>query len=78
MFREARRCSVEEALPPPDVTERARAQSPAAKRLPPEVVRTELEGMLLGRGVHLALQWMHDTGLLGIWLFWGVVRSGRL
>jgi poly(A) polymerase len=68
MFREARRCSVEEAVPPPDVTARAREQSAAAKRLPAAVVRAELEGLLLGRGVHLALQWLHDTGLLGIWL----------
>ena len=24
--------------------------------------------MLCGRGVHLALQWMHECGLLGVWL----------
>jgi poly(A) polymerase len=50
------------------VTLAARAQSKATRALAPEVVRGELEGMLLGRGVHLALQWLHDTGLLEIWL----------
>ena len=24
--------------------------------------------MLLGRGVHVALQWLHDCGLLAVWL----------
>jgi len=33
-----------------------------------EVVRNELEQMLLGRGVHLALQWLHECGLLAVWL----------
>jgi poly(A) polymerase len=68
MLREAKRCSQDEALPPEEVTAAARAQSQLAKTLPIDVVRRELEGLLLGRGVHLALQWLHDTGLLAIFL----------
>lgn len=68
MFRAARQISVEQRLPAPEVTEQARAQAERARALPAQVVRSELEGMLLGKGVHLALQWLHDTGLLGLWL----------
>jgi poly(A) polymerase len=32
------------------------------------VVRDALEAMLLGHGAHLALQWLHDAGLLAHWL----------
>src|SRR5581483_10157524 len=68
MLRAARRCADDERLPAPEVTARAREQAPASRALAAEVVRGELEGMLLGRGVHLALQWLHDTGLLAVWL----------
>jgi poly(A) polymerase len=64
----ARRCSVEEQLPPADVTLAVRAQLEQSRALPIEVVRTELTEMLLGRGVHVALQWLHDAGLLALWL----------
>jgi poly(A) polymerase len=36
--------------------------------LPGELVRDELEPLLVGRGVHLALQWLHEIGQLAIWL----------
>jgi poly(A) polymerase len=68
MLREARSCSVEERVPAPDVTARAREHHKSVKSLAPAVVREELEQLLLGRGVHLALQWLHDTGILAIWL----------
>jgi len=68
MLREARRCSVEERPAAPEVTTRAREQCKAVKSLTAAVVREELEQLLLGRGVHLALQWLHDTGILAIWL----------
>jgi poly(A) polymerase len=68
MLRAARRCATEERVPPADLTSAARERAAEAKRLPAEVVRNEIEGLLLGRGVHLALQWLHDTGLLAIWL----------
>lgn len=64
----ARRCSVEEQLPAPDVTQAVRAQLDVSRAIPIEVVRSELTEMLLGRGVHVALQWLHDAGLLAIWL----------
>src|SRR3954468_5484830 len=68
IFKAARRCSVDEQLPPDEVTQRARAESAGARALPAQLVRAELEGLLLGHGVHLALEWLHQTGILGIWL----------
>ena len=61
----ARRCSVDEQMPSADVTQAAQEQTEASRALPIDVVRGELTEMLLGRGVHVALQWMHDAGLLG-------------
>jgi len=68
VFEVARRCALEERLPASDVTVAARAQAEASRALGPDVVRGELEAMLLGRGVHVALQWLHDSGLLAVWL----------
>jgi poly(A) polymerase len=31
-------------------------------------VAGELEKLLVGRGVHMALQWLHECGLLAVWL----------
>ena len=68
VFEVARRCALEERLPAGEVTAAARAQAEASRALGPDVVRGELEAMLLGRGVHVALQWLHDSGLLAVWL----------
>jgi poly(A) polymerase len=68
LFEVARRCSVDEKLPSPDVTARARAHADASRALAPELVREALSAMLLGRGVHLALQWLHESGVLKVWL----------
>src|SRR5437879_4999006 len=68
VLRAARQCAVEERLPPADVTQAARAQAEATRSLAPDLVRAEIEALLMGHGVHLALQWMHDVGILGIWL----------
>jgi poly(A) polymerase len=68
MLRAARRIAVEERLPAVEETAAAREQAAASRALAPEVVRGELEALLLGRGVHLALQWLHDSGLLAVWL----------
>jgi poly(A) polymerase len=68
MFRVARRVAIDERLPPAEVTARAREQAAHSKSLGIDVVRNELEQMLLGRGVHLALQWLHECGLLAVWL----------
>jgi poly(A) polymerase len=50
------------------LTAEVRAHAEATRALSGELVRDELEPLLCGRGVHLALQWLHETGLLGIWL----------
>src|SRR5262245_34820752 len=68
MFRVARRVSTDERMPPEEETARAREQASQSKSLSAEVVRNELEQMLLGRGVHLALQWLHECGVLAVWL----------
>ncbi len=68
IWRTARQYAVDEQLPPAEVTTAALAQAEATRSLSPDAVRAELEGLLLGRGVHLALQWLHDSGLLAIWL----------
>jgi poly(A) polymerase len=46
----------------------ARELAAATRALPAQVVREGIEAMLLGRGVHLALQWLHDAGFLAVWL----------
>jgi poly(A) polymerase len=68
VLQTARQCAVDERVPSDDVTVAARAQSEASRALPPELVREELTGLLLGRGVHMALQWLHECGLLAVWL----------
>lgn len=68
LFQVAVQCATEERLPAAEVTEAARAQAEATRRLAPESVQRELEQMLLGRGVHVALQWLHECGLLAVWL----------
>jgi poly(A) polymerase len=68
ILRTAHRISADEKLPQAEVTAAARAQAPASRKLSCDVVRAELEAMLLGRGVHLALEWLHQTGVLALWL----------
>jgi poly(A) polymerase len=68
VLQAARRCALEEQLPPDDVTAAARAQADGLRALSPDLVRDELTEMLLGRGVHVALQWLHMSGLLAAWL----------
>jgi poly(A) polymerase len=68
MLRVARAISMEERAPEPELTTLAREQAGSTRALAPDVVRGELEGMLLGHGVHLALEWLHQSGLLAIWL----------
>ena len=46
----------------------ARGLAARTKSLPAAVVRERLTAMLVGPDVHLALQWLHDTGFLAIWL----------
>jgi poly(A) polymerase len=68
VLQQARRCALDERSPSGDVTDAARNHVEACRALPPDLVRQELEAMLLGRGVHVALQWLHECGLLAVWL----------
>ncbi len=67
-FQVARQVAEEERLPLPEVTAQARTQAALTAGLPGAAVRVEIEALLMGRGVHLGLQWLHDSGLLAIWL----------
>ena len=66
----ARLCSQTQTLPSPELAAAARADSEREriKALPPEVYREEVEAVLVDKGVHLALQWMHDARLFDYWL----------
>ncbi|MEO6954353.1 MAG: HD domain-containing protein [Polyangia bacterium] len=68
VFHVATELSRTEELPPQELTERARSLVDATRNLRGEHVRELIGEMLVGRGVHLSLQWMHECGLLGIWL----------
>ncbi len=68
MFRVAAELSRTEVAVSPELTTRVKADAETTRTLRGEAVRDELEPVLIGRGVHLALQWMHETGLLAIWL----------
>jgi poly(A) polymerase len=68
VLRVAKQCATDEDPPPPDLTAAARLQAEATRGLAPDLVRGEFEALLMGRGVHLALQWLHDSGVLAVWL----------
>src|SRR5262245_44060496 len=68
VLRVAKQCAVEERPPAPEVTQAARVQAEATRSLSPDLVRAEFEALLMGHGVHLALQWLHDSGVLAVWL----------
>ena len=68
VLRAAKQCAAEERLPPPEVTAAARPLAEATRNLSPDLVRGEFEELLMGHGVHLALQWLHDSGVLAVWL----------
>jgi len=68
LFRVAQAVSRDEEMPPAEVTAAALLLAPQTKTLPGVVVQKELEAMLVHRGVHVALQWLHDSGLLAVWL----------
>jgi poly(A) polymerase len=68
VFHVARELARSETPVDPTVTARVRAVAAETRGLRGEVVRDELEAIIVGRGVHLALQWLQETGLLAIWL----------
>lgn len=51
-------------LPSAALSRAAAEELPALDQVPPAGVREELERALVARNVHLALQWIHDVGLL--------------
>jgi len=61
----ARRVSELAQLPNPQVTLAAREVAPRVRPLPASLVRECMSDLLLGRGVQLALQWLHDAAILG-------------
>jgi poly(A) polymerase len=55
-------------LPPPAITEAARAAAPLAAQIAPARVRAGIEAVIMGRSLDVGLQWMHDAGLLSVLL----------
>lgn len=68
VFRLASAIAHETWTPAAEMTETARLFAPQTRALNPSEVRHEIEQMLLGRSVDLALEWFHQVGLLAIWL----------
>src|SRR5207237_1152872 len=68
LLREAARIGHEGDPPDATRTQAARVFAGATRNLPLAEVREQLTRMLVGREVHLALQWLHDVGLLAAWL----------
>jgi poly(A) polymerase len=60
--------AVEGALPPPAITEAARAAAPLAAQIAPARVRAGIEAVIMGKALEVGLQWMHDAGLLAVLL----------
>jgi poly(A) polymerase len=51
-------------LPTPAITRAAREELGGIESASPAIVRAELEQVLLGKNVHLALQWLQDVGVV--------------
>lgn len=64
----ARNVSVGQGEPPAEVTDQIAAQAARVAELPPELLRAELEALLLGHQVPDALQWLQRAGLLRVLL----------
>ena len=58
------RVATEGKVPDPAITDVAKAAAPALAAVDPERIRTGIEGVIMGRGLDLGLQWMHDAGIL--------------
>jgi poly(A) polymerase len=61
----ARRIAETSELPSDSSTAAVRGHAQLVTRLPAAELRAELTAVLLGRGVHVALQWLYDVGVLG-------------
>jgi poly(A) polymerase len=51
-----------------DLRHAAQDQSAAAAALPPEVVRREIESIIMAEAPGAGLQWLHEAGVLPLWL----------
>lgn len=60
----ARLVATDGRLPDPAITEAAREAAPALIELGPDRLRSGIEAVIMGRGLDLGLQWMHDSGVL--------------
>ena len=68
VLRELVRVAESGELPAPAVTEAARAFGARLKSLPVALVREAVTTMLMEKNLHIALQWMHESGLLAAWI----------
>jgi poly(A) polymerase len=55
-------------VPPAEIAEAARAAAPLLAHLPADRVRAALEAVIMGRALDSGLQWMHESGVLGVLL----------
>lgn len=55
-------------VPPETLTQAARESAPLIVQVEPAKVRAAMEAVILGRSLDVALQWMHDAGVLGVLL----------
>jgi len=60
----ARLVATDGQLPDPAITLAAREAAPALIELGPDRLRSGIEAVIMGRGLDLGLQWMHDSGVL--------------
>jgi poly(A) polymerase len=68
LLRTARRISETSQLPPPEAARDGRAIAPRVSTLAQALLREEMAELLLGPGIHLALQWLYDAGVLEVLL----------
>jgi poly(A) polymerase len=66
LLRTSRRISETLQLPTEAVTAAAREVAPRVLVAGVPTLREEMTGILMGRGVHLALQWLYDAGVLDV------------
>ncbi len=55
-------------LPDPAITAAARDAAPGLLTVDPDRLRAGIEAVIMGRGLDLGLQWMHDSGVLRVLL----------
>jgi len=66
LLRAGRRVSETSQLPDAAVTEAARQVAARVLAAGAPALRAEMTAILMGRGVHLALQWLYDAGVLQV------------